>query len=295
MQHELTLLDGAMGTELRTRGARVPDYRSSIWSASALLHDPDVVAGIHRDYIDAGADIITANNYAVVPNLLVREGLSGRFEDLTRTACRIAKDARSRSARPSVRIAGSLPPLGTTYRPDLVPPDEELYDTYLRIARILVQEVDLAIAETLTTVREAVAAARAAATCDLELWISWNLRLDAPLIRGGESLSSGVRALEQWPVAGYLVNCVPTGLVTPALVELRGATRRPTGAYANACEAATDQESLDTCAVTPLSPEDYALASEHWVAAGASLIGGCCDTGPAYIAALAGRWRRRSS
>jgi S-methylmethionine-dependent homocysteine/selenocysteine methylase len=295
MTTNVILLDGAMGTELHARGACVPDYRSSIWSAMALLHDPVTVASIHRDYIEAGADIITANNYAVVPNLLVREGLSDRLDELTRTACRIAKEARDQCARPSVRIAGSLPPLDTTYRADLVPPDAELYETYLRIARILAQEADLAIAETLTTVREAVAAARAAAACGLEVWVSWNLQLDAPVLRGGESLASGVRALDAWPVAGFLVNCVPTGLVPPALAQLRDATTKPLGAYANACEAAPDQEALDARTVSPLSPREYALASEAWVSAGATLIGGCCDTNPAFIAALNEHWRRRSS
>jgi S-methylmethionine-dependent homocysteine/selenocysteine methylase len=290
MRTPITVLDGAMGTELKARGASVPDYRSSIWSAMALLHDPDTVAQVHRDYLRAGADVITVNNYAVVPNLLAREGLEDRLEELTTTACRIAASARAASGRGAVRIAGSLPPLDTTYRPDLVPGDDVLDATYLRIARTLAGEVDLVIAETLTTVREAVAAARAAAACGLGLWVSWNLCLDAPRLRGGETLTAGVRALEAWPVAGFLVNCVPTGLVPPALAELRRATRKPIGAYANACESAPDQQSLDSLAFTALTAEQYVAASEAWVAAGATLIGGCCDTGPPIIAALARRW-----
>ena len=86
-----------MGTELRARGAAVPDYRSSIWSAMALLRDPDLVRQIHLDYIRAGADVIIANNYAVVPKLLARESMMDRLEALTRTACRLA----GRHAMPS--------------------------------------------------------------------------------------------------------------------------------------------------------------------------------------------------
>ena len=293
MPAPITLLDGAMGTELKARGASVPDYRSSIWSAMALLHDADTVKQVHLDYIRAGADVITANNYAVVPNLLAREGLVDRLEELTQRACRIAIDAREQGGRRSVRIAGSLPPLDTTYRPDLVPPDEIAFETYRRISLELVQHVDLAIAETLTTIREAVAAARAAAECGLELWVSWNLRLDAPVLRGGESLVDAVRALDAWPVAGFMVNCVPTGLVPAALTQLRNATDKPLGAYANACERAADQESLDACTVAPLSPRQYAVATERWVAAGATWLGGCCDTDPAFIAALAEHWHRQ--
>lgn len=291
----ITILDGAMGTELRARGANVPDYRSSAWSAMALVHDPETVRHVHRDYIAAGADVITANNYAVVPKLLERVGMADRLEELTQLACQLALDARAVSGRQEVRIAGSLPPLDTTYRADLVAPEHELYETYLRIARAVAPHVDLVIAETLTTVREAVAAARAAAQCGLPVWVSWNLRLDAPLIRGGESLPQGIAALQSLPVDGYLVNCVPTGLVQPALELMRRCTDRPLGAYANSCEHAPDQSTLDTGAAPLLSPQQYMLASEQWVKAGATLIGGCCDTRPHYIAALAERWTQRAT
>jgi S-methylmethionine-dependent homocysteine/selenocysteine methylase len=291
MTQRITILDGAMGTELRARGATVPDYRSSAWSALALIHDPDTVRQVHSDYIAAGADVITANNYAVVPKLLARVGMADRLEELTRTACRLAREARNANDRPGVRIAGSLAPLDTTYEANLVAPEDELFETYLHIVRVLATEVDLVMAETLTTVREAVAAARAAAECGLPVCVSWNLRLDAPVLRGGESLRQGIEALESLPVAGYLVNCVPTGLVQPALELMRSCTDRPLGAYANSCETATDQDSLDAHAAHILSPQQYVSASERWVEAGATWIGGCCDTNPAYIAALAERWK----
>lgn len=286
----ITILDGAMGTELRARGATVPDYRSSAWSAMALIHDPDAVRKIHRDYIAAGASVVTANNYSVVPRLLARVGMESRLEELTCTACRLARAARSDSGRDDVLVAGSLPPLETTYRPDLVPADAELEATYERIARTLAGEVDFALAETLTTTREAVAAARAAERAGLEVWVSWNLALDAAVLRGGESLTSAVRALDGLPVAAFLVNCVPTGHVLDALEELRAATDRPIGAYANSCTSAPDQDALDACAGSALGPEAYADVAATWVAAGATLVGGCCDTDPAHIAALTRRF-----
>jgi S-methylmethionine-dependent homocysteine/selenocysteine methylase len=156
---------------------------------------------------------------------------------------------------------------------------------------VLVGEVDLVMAETLTTVREAVAAARAAAECGLPIWVSWNLRLDAPVLRGGETLPQAIEALQPLPVSAYLVNCVPTGLVQPALETMRRCTDRALGAYANSCETAVDQASLDQHSAHILTPQQYVAASERWVAAGATLIGGCCDTSPSYIAALAQRWK----
>jgi S-methylmethionine-dependent homocysteine/selenocysteine methylase len=289
----ITILDGAMGTELKARGATVPDYRSSAWSAMALVHDPAAVRLVHRDYIASGAGVVTANNYAVVPRLLARVGMEGRLEELTHIACRLARAARDDSGRDDVLVAGSLPPLETTYRPDLVPADDELDATYGRIARTLAGEVDFALAETLTTAREAVAAARAAERAGLRVWVSWNLALDAAVLRGGETITSAVRALDGLPVAAFLVNCVPTGHVREALEELRAVTDRPIGAYANSCTSAPDQDALDACAGSLLGPEAYADVVETWVAAGATLVGGCCDTNPAHIAALARRFGPR--
>ena len=99
-----------MGSELRARGFEVPDHIRSIWSAKALMDAPEAIVQIHRDYIDAGAEVITANNYMVTPPLLAREGLADRFEELTLRALELAQQARDASGR-AVRGAGSLPPL----------------------------------------------------------------------------------------------------------------------------------------------------------------------------------------
>ena len=71
----VTLLDGAMGTELQRRGVEVPSHITSVWSAQALIDAPEAVLGVHRDYIEAGADVITVNNYSLTPLLLARAGL----------------------------------------------------------------------------------------------------------------------------------------------------------------------------------------------------------------------------
>jgi S-methylmethionine-dependent homocysteine/selenocysteine methylase len=75
------LLDGGMGRELRFRGVDVP---STIWSAGALITDPDVVRQIHIDYIAAGADVITTNTYGVIKNDLANVGIADRLPNSTR-------------------------------------------------------------------------------------------------------------------------------------------------------------------------------------------------------------------
>ena len=152
-----TLLDGGPGTELRMRGIEVPSHITSIWSARALFADPDAVVRVHADYIAAGADVITANNYAVTPPLLAREGIGDRLEELTLRAVELACRARDASGRP-VRIAGSLPPLDTSYRADLVGAAALLRAAYRRLAALLAPRGALLRGETLSSSREAAAA-----------------------------------------------------------------------------------------------------------------------------------------
>ena len=93
MSEGVILLDGGMGSELRARGVEVPDHVTSIWSAKALIDAPEVVLQIHRDYTEAGADVITVDNYAVTPPLLAREGMEHRVEELTELAVDLAEEA----------------------------------------------------------------------------------------------------------------------------------------------------------------------------------------------------------
>ena len=125
------LLDGGLGKELRFRGVAVPE---TIWSAGALMTDPEVVRQIHLDYIAAGADIITTNTYGVIRQDLAKEGIEDRYAELNHLACKLAMQAREMSGR-EVVIAGSLPPLRGSYRPDLVGPSEEIQALYMRAGR----------------------------------------------------------------------------------------------------------------------------------------------------------------
>ena len=106
---EITLLDGATGRNLRARGVHVRDYKSSLWSALACVEAPDAVIELHRDYLEAGSDIITVNNYAVTPVLLAREGLENELEALTVKAAQCAVAARDSAPRPARVAAHSRP------------------------------------------------------------------------------------------------------------------------------------------------------------------------------------------
>jgi homocysteine S-methyltransferase len=288
----ITLLDGGIGFELKLRGVKVPSHTESIWSALALVEDPEAVVNVHVDYIEAGADILTINNYAVTPPILAREAMDERLEELTGLAVDLAERACEKAGR-RTRLAGSFPPLETSYRADLVKGRDEVLEGYRRIGSILSGRVDLILCETLASSHEAVWACEAAAETGVEYWVSWTLqgtRLNT--LPSGESLADAFAALGDIEPSAYLVNCCGANFVTAALPVLAGLTSSPIGGYANAEHVVpadgpagpdADAEFAQSQASTVLGPDAYAAEVRKWLDAGASIVGGCCGTRPKHI------------
>ncbi len=285
------LLDGGMGRELRFRGVEISE---TIWSASALITDPGVVRRIHLDYISAGADIIITNTYGIIRGELAKEGVEDRFAELNILACSLAREARESSGR-SVHIAGSLPPLRGSYRPDLVGPMEEIEPLYKEQAELLAPHVDLLLCETMSSVAEGRAAARAACHAGKPVWVSWTLHEDrSGRLRSGETIPEAVASLSDLPVEGFLVNCCAPESITRVMPRLAESGARWIGGYANSFEPVPEDWTLDGDNETDgllslradLDPESYARHSADWLRAGATVIGGCCGIRPAHIAKM---------
>jgi len=285
------LLDGGMGRELRFRGVDVP---GTIWSAMALVVAPEAVRQVHMDYIQAGADVITVNSYGIIRRDLALENMEDRFAELNRTAGRLAREAREMAGRDTV-IAGSLPPLRGSFRPDRVGRIEEIEPLYREQADLLAPFVDLFICETMSTAAEALAAARAACTTGKPVWVAWTLdELRPERLRSGETLFEAEQLIAELPVSGLLANCCPPERVTDAMPVLAKTGFKYVGGYANTFahipgdwELDGDKESdgfLDLR--SDLDPGDYKAHVADWLARGATVVGGCCGTRPAHIARL---------
>jgi S-methylmethionine-dependent homocysteine/selenocysteine methylase len=289
------LLDGGMGRELRFRGVETP---STVWSAHALLAAPEVVRQIHLDYILAGADIITTNTYGIIRRDLAKIGLEDRFAELNRLACSLAIEARAAVDRPAL-IAGSLPPLHGSYRPDLVGASDEIESLYVEQASLLVPYVDLLLCETMSSAAEGRAAAWAACQTGKPVWVSWTLHEDrSGRLRSGETIREAVRALDDLPVAGYLANCCAPESITKALPDLRATGAQYVGGYANTFAPIPQDWALDgdkdsdgwLTLRQDLDPESYANHVGDWLEAGATVVGGCCGTRPAHISHIYETW-----
>ena len=273
------LLDSAMGTELERRGAR---SQLPLWSAWSLLESPALVLAVHRDDVEAGADILTANTFRTHRRSLEKAGKRSRAEELTRQAVDLARFAADESPRP-ILVAGSLSPLEDCYRPDLVPEDGVLWQEHGQQATLLAKAgVDLILAETHNSVRELVAAARAAKTAGLPVIASIVTDGHGRLL-SGETIAEAAKALAPIRPEVLAINCVPAPALLADLRALsEAAPAAPLAAYGNLGPPAGPG---GTQFHYEIPPEEYADLARQWIAVGARIVGGCSGTTAAHTAA----------
>jgi len=278
---DYVLLDGGLGTEILRRGGA---DEVGLWAVAPLLNAPDSLREIHETYIAAGAEVLTTATFRTSRRSLAAIGRADDADRLSREAVRIAQEAREHSrADRSVAIAGSLAPVGDCYRPDEVPSDEVLVAEHREQARRLAEAgVDLLLAETMNTVREARAALLAGLETGLPVWVSLVCG-DAARLLSGETLKQAADALMPLAPAAILINCSSPERTRAALEALRGPHAVPVGAYANNGEP-DEEEGWRFNGQFP--PARYAAVARGWVALGARIIGGCCGTTPEHIRAL---------
>jgi S-methylmethionine-dependent homocysteine/selenocysteine methylase len=281
------ILDGAMGTELQRRGV---DTGLPLWSANALLSRPAEVLRIHKEYIAAGADIITTNTFRTTRRTMLRANLPDRSAQLTRDAVDLAQRARQDSPHRTILIAGSIAPLEDCYRPDLVPSDPKLREEHAEHAERLAENgVDFILLETMNAIREAYAACAAAKLTGKEVIVSFVCDSEGNLL-SGESLASAVATLKELEPVGFSINCVSPRFLNGALSILTSQISYLTSpfvvaAYGNIGRPESDVHGWEF--TRDISEDEYALHAREWIRKGTSIVGGCCGTTPEYIRRVA--------
>lgn len=275
------LLDGAVGTELERRGVPAPP---PLWSAAALRTHPQVVQQIHAEYAAAGADILVANTFRTNVRTLRRAGIADQGPRLNQFALELVRRAAADSAAARL-VAASVAPVEDCYEPELVPDEATLRREHARHVRWLADAgAEWIWIETMGTVREARAAAAAAADAGLPFTCTFVTREDGSLL-GGESIEAAFATLEPLDPLALGVNCIPPRGVAALLPRLRAATRRPLIVYAHVNNASPTPgwSYAQRCGARA-----YAAAARRWLEHGARIVGGCCGTTPAHVAALRG-------
>ena len=277
-----------MGGELIRRGYA---QSSELWSAQALLDAPLDVVNVHKDFVQAGAQIIITNSYSTIPSYLGKLDLAHRYQELTGLAAQLARQV-AQECGGQVQVAGSLPPLSESYRPDLVAGVEEARPIYRNLVSALQPFVDLYICETMSSIDETLNAATMAFEQDgtKPVYVSWTLAEEPGSgLRSGESIADAVNSIAHLDVTAILFNCTTPEAVEVAIGELRGLTDKPIGAYPNLLRIpqgwTLDDKSIPSVR-RELSVEEFVLFAQRYIDAGASILGGCCGIGPEYIAAL---------
>eukprot|EP01059_Diplonema_ambulator_P035953 TRINITY_DN871_c0_g2_i1.p1 TRINITY_DN871_c0_g2~~TRINITY_DN871_c0_g2_i1.p1 ORF type:complete len:327 (+),score=101.36 TRINITY_DN871_c0_g2_i1:48-983(+) len=302
MTATVTIMDGGMGSALRMR---FPEKltRDPLWSAR-LLTTPEgmtEVQKLHEEYIDAGAEYITTNNYACVP-LYLDTTKEFSCVELTHRAVNLARAAVDKKGAGSVIL--SLPPLRQSYSPE-VTPLEEAHAFYNQIVREVSHKVDLIMAETVSATANAQAPCEVAEKEGRPLLLSFTVNdLNNGSLRSGECISDAVRFLDEKRLKhkGILINCSTPHATTPALAKLLESDHQAeiVGCYPNSFKPIPADWNHHKDG--PPKPDDlaipefvgsckkwYAMGKEHAARRGTNInffVGGCCGILPQHIQAL---------
>lgn len=291
------ILDGGLATTLEDRGFDLDD---DLWSARVLLADPEAIARVHRDFLDAGADIITTATYQATLDGFARRGLdSGQAHALLALAVELAVSARddfwadpkNHSGRLRPLVAASVGPYGafladgSEYSGNYGLDQDELHHFHRDRWEILAASgADLLACETLPSLAEA------SVLLDLLhqrpgrwAWFSFTCRDGSSLCDGTPFVQAVEMCSNSPQVAAIGVNCSAPEFIGHLLEIGRQATDKPLIIYPNSGEIY--DPSTKSWEAKPASGAILELAST-WVGQGARGIGGCCRTGPAVIREL---------
>ena len=282
------ILDGGLSNALVARGH---DLSDDLWTASLLRDAPAEIAAVHRAYFDAGAEVATTASYQASVGGFERAGMSRReAETLVRRSVTLAREVRDELAGDGRRrlVAASVGPYGAVladgseYRGRYGLTPARLRDFHLpRLELLASAGPDLLAVETIPDVDEAAVLVGLLDEIGVPAWLSYSC--DGPATRAGQPLAEAFAVVaSSTTVVATGVNCCAPDDVLPALVVARAVSGKPGVAYPNSGQGWDS----GTHTWSGTSAYDVTLAPS-WVAAGATYVGGCCQVGPADIAALA--------
>jgi len=276
VSRKVVLLDGATGSRLRAVGMPV-GVSTELWA----YEHPEAIVALQRAYVDAGSDIIYAPTFSSNRMALEMHGLEDKLELLNTDMVKLARqaaDGRALVAGDFATCGKPLEPIGTlTY--------QALFDVYKeQVEAVTAAGVDLLVAETMLSVDECACFVEAArSVCQLPVMVSLTMEADGHLLFGGTAVEA-VETLQTLGVDAVGLNCsVGPDQLESVVASMKAVATVPVIAKPNAGLPVIDDKGQ---AHYNMTPDQFAAAMAKLVKAGATIIGGCCGTGPEYIAAL---------
>ncbi len=270
--------DGATGSNLQQRGLD-KGKAAETW----LFENPQAIKQLHLDFLNAGSDILLTCTFGANQLRLEHAGLGGKVKEANTLAVRIARDAIG--DRP-VLVAGSMGPLGQMLKPLGLLDVNDTRRIYVEQAQALSDAgADLLVIETQFDINEATAAIQGAqSVCDLPVVCSFSYDRGVKTMMG-TSPTKMAQALAQFDLVALGINCgksIDENLA--CLKELKQVSEKPIWFKPNAGLPSVDEMGN---AIYTTTPADMGSKVSTWIAAGSAVIGGCCGTSPAHLAAMA--------
>lgn len=289
------ILDGGMGQELLSRGM---DPEGTLWSAKALIEEKyhSLIKKIHEDFIKAGAEVIVTTTFTTRRIRLRENGIEDKYEYLNKKAGEIALKVKEKY--PNILIAGGLPPQFLTYEAD-TRPTEEIYNNYNEQAKILNPYVDFFYLDVLSSVNEIQTAINAISQFNKPYLIGAHIS-EGNTLPSGEKITDIIKKIEHKKLLGLILACISPenyelnmhevkNLGIPFGFKLNGfLTTKPIFGYTESYKKSKSGNPNEFLGKRKdLTPEKIAEFAKKFKDDGATILGGCCETGPSHIKELA--------
>lgn len=280
----LFLLDGAMGTELITRGIEAGTCNDFL-----NIESPDIILDIHRAYLQAGSNAVITNTFGANKYALARHGLDDKIKDINTAAAQIAR----RAAGEEKYVLGDIGPSGDFLEPLGSLKAEELKNAFAQqVKALMTGGVDGFIIETMTALDEVTIAIESVKSISvLPVFVSLSYDPAGEKFRTMMGIDPADAAAKFLPLGIDAIGFNCGSLSMEQYVSLAqiyaSETKREVPILAE--PNAGKPELVDDQVIYKVSPDDFAVAAEKIHSAGVSIIGGCCGTSPAHIIAVAAR------
>lgn len=283
-------IDGAMSTALENLGYNT---QSDLWTAGAIISNPELIYQVHYNYLKAGADLIMTDTYQANIQAFKKHGYSEKeAEGFIKKAVKIARQARvdyERQTGKHAYIAGTIGPYGAyladgnEYRGDYELSDKDYRKFYEKKIRLILETgIDVIGVETQPKLNETMFLLNLIHEISptTPVYVSYTLK-DVTHISDGTSLKRAVAIVSHDPaVVAVGINCTKLELVCPALRVMKSVSSKPLLVYPN---TSANYDPQTKCWIKAPNKPQFENEIIKWYLAGARLIGGCCTTLPSHV------------
>ena len=292
--NKVRILDGGMGQELLARGM---EPNGTLWSANALLQEKyhQLLLETHQDFIKAGAEVIVTTTFTTRKSRLRDNNVFDKYEYLNKKAGEIAQKAKENY--PNVLVAGGLPPQNLTYEADNSA-DDEMRENFNSQAKLLNPYIDFFYFDVLSSIREFKIAIESIKEFNKPYLLGAHIS-EGNYLPSGENISKIINDIKHYKLMGIILSCVSPENFELNLEEIKN-LGVPFGFKLNAFIKTSSKPNYNDAykkhktgnpneflgVRKDLTPEKMLEFAKKFKDAGATIIGGCCETTPLHIKAF---------